>query len=50
MLEPNEISRPLARQRVMIYDCPDGHFAIKQQGRSLPYKIFDKLRFARNLR
>jgi hypothetical protein len=44
MLEPSEITRPLARQRVMIYDYPDGHFAIKHQGRTLPYKIFDKLR------
>lgn len=43
MLEPNEITRPLARQRVTIYDYPDGRFAIKHQGRPLPYKIFDKL-------
>ncbi|MGO4339700.1 helix-turn-helix domain-containing protein [Labrys sp. KB_33_2] len=43
MLEPNETTRPLARQRVTIYDYPDGHFAIKHQGRSLPYKVFDKL-------
>ena len=44
MLEPNEITRPLARQRVMIHDYPDGHFAIKHQGRCLPYRVFDKLR------
>ena len=44
MLEPNEITRPLARQRVTIYDYPGGHFAIKHQGRCLPYKVFDKLR------
>lgn len=44
MLEPSEITRPLARKRVMIHDYPDGHFAIKHQGRTLPYKIFDKLR------
>ncbi len=44
MLEPNEITRPLARQRVTVYDFPDGRFEIRHQGRSLPYKIFDKLR------
>jgi hypothetical protein len=43
MLEPNEITRPLARQRVTVYDFPDGRFEIRYQGRSLPYKIFDKL-------
>lgn len=43
MLEPNEITRPLARQRVTVYDFPDGRFEIRHQGRSLPYRTFDKL-------
>lgn len=43
MLDPNEITRPLARQRVMVFDYPDGRFAIKHKGKSLPYKIFDRL-------
>jgi len=43
MLDPNEIKRPLARQRVMVFDYPDGRFAIKHKGKSLPYKIFDRL-------
>lgn len=43
ILEPNEITRPLARQRVTIYDYPDGRFAIKHQGRELPYRIFDRM-------
>lgn len=43
MLEPNEFTRPLARQRVTVYDFPDGRFEIRDQGRSLPYRIFDKL-------
>jgi len=42
ILEPNEITRPLARQRVQVYDYPDGRFAIKHQGIELPYKIFDR--------
>jgi len=43
LLEPNAVTRPLARQRVTIYDYPDGRFAIRHQGRDLPYRIFDKL-------
>src|SRR3954453_4399832 len=44
ILEPNEITRPLARQRVTVYDYPDGRFEIKHKGLSLPYRIYDKLR------
>jgi hypothetical protein len=43
MLEPNEITRPLARQRVTIVDYPDGRIAIRHKGSDLPYRIFDKL-------
>ena len=43
MLEPNEITRPLARQRVTIVDYPDGRIAIRHKGRDLPYRTFDKL-------
>ena len=43
LLEPNEITRPLARQRVTVYDYPDGRIAIRHEGRDLPYRIFDKL-------
>lgn len=43
LLEPNELTRPLARQRVTVFDYPDGRFAIKHQGRELPYRTFDKL-------
>jgi hypothetical protein len=42
ILEPNEITRPLARQRVKVYDYPDGRFAIKHNGLELPYRIFDR--------
>lgn len=44
ILEPNEVTRPLARQRVTIFDYPDGRFVIKHKGRELPYRIFDKVR------
>ena len=43
ILEPNEITRPLARQRVTVFDYPDGRLAIKHKGIELPYRIFDKL-------
>ncbi|MCQ4191470.1 helix-turn-helix domain-containing protein [Methylocystis suflitae] len=43
MLEPNEITRPLARQRLMIVDYPDGRIAIRHKGLDLPYRTFDKL-------
>ena len=43
LLEPNEVSRALARQRVTILDYPDGRLAIRHKGRDLPYRTFDKL-------
>src|SRR5215217_9325834 len=36
ILEPNEVTRPLARQRVTVCDYPDGRLAIKHKGRELP--------------
>ena len=43
MLEPNEVTRPLTRQRVTIVDYPDGRIAIRHKGRDLPFRTFDKL-------
>ena len=43
LLEPNEVTRALARQRVTIVDYPDGRIAIRHKGRDLPYRTFDKL-------
>jgi hypothetical protein len=43
LLEPNELTRSLARQRVTIIDYPDGRIAIRHKGRDLPYRTFDKL-------
>ena len=42
ILEPNETTLSLARQRVTVYDYPDGRLAIKHKGLSLPYRIFDR--------
>ena len=42
ILEPNAITLSLARQRVTVYDYPDGRFAIKHKGLELPYRTFDR--------
>lgn len=42
ILEPNEVTRPLARKRVTVFDYPDGRLAIKHNGRELPYRTFDR--------
>ena len=42
LLEPNEITRTLARKRVTIVDYPDGRLAIRHNGVDLPYRTFDK--------
>jgi hypothetical protein len=42
ILEPNEITRSLARKRVMVIDYPDGRLAIRHDGVDLPYRAFDK--------
>jgi len=43
LLEPNEATRPLARQRVTVVNYPDGRFAIRHKGLDLPFRVFDKL-------
>src|SRR3954468_16545637 len=40
ILEPNAITLSLARQKVQVYDYPDGRFAIKHKGLELPYRPF----------
>src|SRR5215212_9019875 len=42
LLEPNAITLSLARQKVQVYDYPDGRLAIKHKGLELPYRIFDR--------
>ena len=43
LLQPNKITRAAARQRVTVYDYPDGRLAIRWKGVELPYRAFDKL-------
>ncbi len=42
LLQPNDLTRSLARKRVMVHDFPDGRFEIRHQGQALPYLAFDK--------
>ena len=42
ILEPNEVTRPLARRRVTVFDYPDGRLAIKHNSLELPYRTFDR--------
>ena len=42
LLQPDEITRGLARKRVTVHDFPNGRFEIRHQGRSLPFLPFDK--------
>jgi len=44
ILEPNEISRPLAGKRVDVCEYPDGRLEIQHNGRILPHHVFDKMR------
>ena len=39
ILEPNQITKPLARRRVTVYDYPDGRFAIKRPRRNEPLRF-----------
>jgi hypothetical protein len=43
LLEPNALTRSLARKRVTVVDFPDGRLAIRYKGVDLPYRTFDKL-------
>lgn len=44
LLEPTEQTKVLKRNRVRVYDYPDGTIAIKHDGVALPYTVFDKVR------
>jgi hypothetical protein len=44
ILDPTEISRPLAGQKVIVCDYPDGRLEIMHESFALPYRTFDKLR------
>lgn len=44
ILEPTEISRPLAGKRVDVCEYPDGRLEIRHGEHVLPYRVFDKIR------
>jgi transposase len=44
ILEPTEISRPLAGKRVEVCEFPDGRLEIRHGEHVLPYRTFDKIR------
>ncbi|MEM7465998.1 MAG: ISNCY family transposase [Pseudomonadota bacterium] len=43
LLAPTEFSRGLKRQKVTVYDYPDGRLEIGYEGQLLPYTVFDKV-------
>ncbi|KKC23815.1 ISNCY family transposase [Sphingomonas sp. SRS2] len=44
ILEPTEVSRPLAGKRVDVCEYPDGRLEIRHGEHVLPYAMFDKIR------
>ncbi len=44
ILEPTELSRPLAGKRVEVCEYPDGSLEIRHGEHALPYRMFDKIR------
>ncbi|APG93438.1 spermidine putrescine ABC transporter permease component PotB (plasmid) [Sinorhizobium americanum] len=44
LLEPSDLARTLAGQKVIVCDYPDGRLEVTQDGTSLPYRTFDTLR------
>lgn len=44
ILEPTEVSRPLAGKRVDVCEYPDGRLEIRHKEHVLPYRVFDKIR------
>ena len=43
ILDPTEISRPLAGKRVEVCEYPDGRLEIRHGAHALPYRMFDKI-------
>jgi hypothetical protein len=44
LLEPNDVTKPLARKKVTVSEYPDGRVVITHNGLPLPYKFFDTVR------
>jgi hypothetical protein len=43
ILEPNDITRALARKKVAVYDFPGGRIEVRHRGLALPYRTFDPI-------
>ena len=44
VLEPTDVSRPLASKRVDVCEYPDGRLEIRHAEHALPFRVFDKIR------
>src|SRR3546814_10337687 len=44
ILEPNDVSKKLARKRVTVGEYPDGRLEVQHEGHVLPYRQFAKIR------
>ena len=44
MVDPSEFAQGAIGQRVEVVDFPDGRLEVRFNGRSMPYRTFDKLR------
>ena len=44
LLEPTDVTKGLKRNKVRVFDYPDGTIAIKFNGTARPYVVFDKVR------
>src|SRR6476659_9188089 len=40
---PTQLARGLVRRKVDVVNYPDGRFAVQFNGRSLPFRMFDKI-------
>ena len=47
MLDPTPLARGLAGKKVEVVNYPDGRFAIRFDGTTLPFRVFDKIRTVR---
>jgi hypothetical protein len=43
LLDPTPFARGLAGKKVEVVNYPDGRFAVRHEGVTLPYRVFDKI-------
>jgi hypothetical protein len=44
LLDPTPFARELAGKKVEVVNYPDGRFAVRHEGVTLPFRVFDKIR------